>query len=53
MAFEVQSCNAEANRCADFLAKAADQVHTRWKNWNEPPVQLDTLLLGDTLMDPP
>lgn len=40
----------EANRCADFLAKAADQVRNRWNNWNEPPVQLDTLLLGDTLI---
>lgn len=33
--------------------KVTHQVQTRWKDWMEPPVQLDALLLCDILMDPP
>lgn len=43
----------ETNTCADFLAKIAVQVQRRWMDWLEAPVQLETLLLCDGLLDPP
>lgn len=39
----------EANMCVDYLAKVAAQMHSRWTDWKNPPVLMESFLLHDVL----